>query len=139
MVALMIAAIMLGMVLKAFGSYSAERAAQQASYLFSRDLRLTRASAIRSRRSVSLVLDPATRVYTIRDAQGSVVITRVLSYGDLEVQSIDTNLPGDSVTFDDEGVADLGAATTGKAFVSSPSRTYVVEFNATGSSTIEEQ
>lgn len=134
-------AVFLGMVVKAFDSYARERSAQQAAYLLSRDIRQARAAAIRARTPVSLVMDATGRTYEVRDTTGQPVVSRSFAYGDLQVKSIALDLDGDSVTFNEQGVADLSGVSGGvaEAFVSSPTTTYVVRFNATGSSTIEEE
>lgn len=137
-----ITVIMIALVANSFGRYTRERAAQQAAYLLSRDLRLARASAIGSRRPVSLVVLSASRSYVIRDGEGTVIAYRTFAAGsDLMVDSLSLGLPGDSVTFDPQGVATLTGATGGlaEAVVASPTREYVIRFNATGSSRIVEQ
>lgn len=140
-IVLMLVAVFLGMVVQAFGRYNRERSAQQAAYLLSRDIRLARAAAVRSRTPVSLVMDAAARAYEVRDTTGQRIVHRSFAYGDLQVQAMSLELDGDSVTFDEQGVADLSgvAGAVAQATVSSPGTTWVVRFNATGSSSIEEQ
>lgn len=137
-----VSVIMMTAVVNGFSSYTRERSAQQAAYLLSRDLRLARATAIGSRQSVSLVVDSANHSYVIRDNSGTVVARRTFAAGsDLMIESITLGLPGDSVTFSPQGVATLTGVTGGvaEAVIGSPSREYVVRFNATGSSRIEER
>jgi len=140
LIVLMVSAIMVTLVAQTYASYARTRAAQQAATILGRDLRLARSAAIRSRRAVSLVVNEAGRSYVIRDTAGVVVAQRAFSYGDLQVQGIDLGLTGDSVTFDRQGLADLsGVGGVAEARIASPSEVYVVRFNATGSSTIEEE
>lgn len=137
-----ITVIMVTLVANSFGRYTRERSAQQAAYLLSRDLRLARATAIGSRRPVSLVVMPATRSYLIRDQEGTVTAWRTFARGsDMMVDSLSLGLPGDSVTFNPQGLATLTGVTGGlaEAVVVSPTREYVIRFNATGSSRIVEQ
>lgn len=137
-----ISVIMMTAVINGFSRYTRERSAQQAAYLLSRDLRLARATAIGSRRPVSLVVTPSTRSYVIRDNLGTVVARRTFAAGsDLMIESLTLGMPGDSVTFSPQGVATLTGATDGvvEAVVGSPTRQYVVRFNATGSSRIVER
>ncbi len=137
-----ISVIMMTAVVNGFSRYTRERSAQQAAYLLSRDLRLARATAIGSRQAVSLVVDPATQSYVIRNVAGTVVARRTFAAGsDLTIESIRLGLPGDSVTFSPHGVATLTGVTGGvaEAVIGSPTREYVVRFNATGSSRIEER
>lgn len=137
-----VSVIMMSAVVTAFSRYTRERAAQQAAYLLSRDLRLARSTAIGSRRPVSLVVTPGDRSYVIRDRVGTVVARRTFAAGsELMIESIRLRLPGDSVTFSPQGVAELAGASSGvaEAVVGSPTREYVVRFNATGSSRIVEQ
>ena len=139
---LMISVIMMTAVVNGFSRYTRERSAQQAAYLLSRDLRLARASAIGSRQPVSLVVTSATRSYVIRDTVGNVIARRTFAAGsELMIESLTLGQPGDSVTFSPQGVATLTNATNGlvEAVVGSPTREYVVRFNATGSSRIIER
>ncbi len=137
-----VSVIMMAAVINSFSRYTRERSAQQAAYLLSRDLRLARATAIGSRRPVSLVVTPETRSYVIRDSRGTVVARRTFAAGsDLMIESLSLGLDGDSVTFSSRGVADLSGVRGGlaEAVIGSPTREYVVRFNATGSSRIEER
>lgn len=138
-----VSAILMTVVVASFSRYTRERAAQQAAYLLSRDLRLTRATAVNARQPVSLVVSPADRSYLIREASGRVVARRTFAAGsDLTIDSISLGLPGDSLTFGSQGVIlDMTGAVGGvaEAVVSSPTRQYVVRFNATGSSRIVER
>ena len=137
-----ISVIMMTVVVNGFSAYTRERSAQQAAYLLSRDLRLARATAIGSRQAVSLVVSPTTRSYVIRDTRGTVVARRIFAAGsEMMIESLSLGLPGDSVTFSAQGVATLSGVTSGvaEARIGSPTRLYVVRFNATGSSRIEER
>ena len=137
-----ISVIMMAAVVNSFSRYTRERSAQQAAYLLSRDLRLARATAIGSRTPVSLVVTRATRTYVIRDTRGVVVARRTFAAGsEMMIASISIGLPGDSVTFSPQGVATLTGVTGGvaEAVIGSPTRQYVVRFNATGSSRIVER
>ena len=137
-----ISVIMMTAVVNSFSRYTRERSAQQAAYLLSRDLRLARATAIGSRQRVSLVVTPATRSYVIRDSRGTVVTRRTFAAGsEMMIESLRLGLPGDSVTFTAQGVATLTGVTGGvaEAVIGSPTRQYVVRFNATGSSRIIER
>ena len=137
-----ISVILMSVVVNSFSRYTRERSAQQAAYLLSRDLRLARATAIGSRRPVSLVVTRSTRSYLIRDAAGIVVARRTFAAGsEMMIESLTLGLPGDSVTFSAQGVAPLPGVTGGvaEAVIGSPTRQYVVRFNATGSSRIVER
>ena len=139
---LVVSAIMMTAVVNGFSRYTRERSAQQAAYLLSRDLRLARASAIGSRQPISLVVDRAARSYVIRDTLGNEIARRTFAAGsEMMIESISLGQPGDSVTFSPQGVAALTGATNGlvEAVVGSPSREYVIRFNATGSSRIVER
>lgn len=140
---LTISTILMTAVVTAFSRYTRERAAQQAAYLLSRDLRLARSTAIGARQPVSLVVSPSSRSYVIRDTAGTVIARRTFAAGsELMIESIALGLRGDSVTFGPQGVAlDMTGAIGGvaEAVVGSPTRRYVVRFNATGSSRIVER
>ena len=136
---LTISAILMTAVVTSFSRYTRERAAQQAAYLLSRDLRLARSAAIGSRQPVSLVVTASNLSYVVRDTAGTVIARRVFSAGsELMIESLRIDLPGDSVTFGPQGVATL-TGVLAEAVVGSPTREYVVRFNATGSSRIIER
>ncbi len=91
---------------------------------------------------MSLVVTPASRSYVVRNMAGAVIARRTFSAGDeLIVESIALGLPGDSVTFSPQGIASMSGVAGGlaEAVVRSPTREYVVRFNATGSSRIVER
>lgn len=136
-------AILMTIVVNGFSRYTRERSAQQAAILLGRDLRLARARAIGSRQDVALVVDTADRAYVIRDERGTVIARRTFAAGsEMMIESITLGLDGDSVVFNAQGVAtDMPGATGGvaEAVIGSPSKDYVVRFNATGSSRIVEQ
>ena len=140
---LAMSAILMTIVVNVFSRYTRERAAQQAAYLLSRDLRLARARAIGSRQPVARVVEPAARAYVIRDQRGTVIARRTFAAGsDLMIESITLGLDGDSVVFSAQGVAIAMPGAVGgvaEAVVGSPTRDYVVRFNATGSSRIVER
>ena len=137
-----ISVIMMTAVVNGFARYTRERSAQQAAYLLSRDLRLARATAVGSRQPVSLVVNSSDRSYVVRDTLGTVIARRTFAAGsELMIVSLELDQPGDSVTFSSRGVAALVNTTDGlaEAVVGSPTREYVVRFNATGSSRIVER
>jgi prepilin-type N-terminal cleavage/methylation domain-containing protein len=132
-----ISVILMAIVVSSFSTYTRERSAQQAAYLLSRDLRLARATAIGSRQRVSLVVARSTRSYLVRDAIGTVVVRRTFATdSDMIIESLTLSLPGDSVTFSAQGVVTNMTGAIAEAVIRSPTREYVVRFNATGSSRI---
>ena len=94
---------------------------------------LTRSYAVQRRYPVSLVVDPTNRRMYIRE-DGTTVL-RTLDLGeasDLEVATLDSNLDGDSLTFDARGLC-AKCGVTGKAItLDARGSTYDITFNALG-------
>lgn len=88
-----------------FRSYRERALLVRAADVVASDAALTRSFAIRERRNVSLVADEASRTYVIRSDQGDTLARRFFDAGsDLQVDSLDVALAGDSMTFNPRGL-----------------------------------
>lgn len=137
-----IVAITLTLGIQAFSSYSDENAAQRAGEIFTRDLGLTRSTAVRERQSVSLCLQVDSMQYEISTAAGRRVATRQFGEGSPHrLSGMELNLAGECVTFDRRGLADLTGAPSpvGTLELRSNSATSIVTFNAMGVTRVEAQ
>lgn len=140
MVVLILASAALAVALFTFTQYNERTAARRAAELFARDLTLARSSAARSREAVTVRFYEVSRWYMITAASGRELTRRRYGTGgDIRLDAIDLALPGDSVAFDDGGVADLsgGGSTLGQAVFTAGPTSFSVYFNALGVSKLE--
>ena len=140
MVVLILASTALAVTLFTFTQYNERTAARRAAELFARDLTLARSSAARSREAVTVRFYEASRWYTITAASGRELTRRRYGTdGDIRLEALDLALPGDSLVFDDGGVADLsgGGSTLGRAVFTAGPTSFSVHFNALGVSRLE--
>lgn len=137
-----IVAITLTLGIQAYSRYSNQNAAQRAGEMFTRDLGVTRSTAVRERQSVSLCLQVDSMQYQIITAAGRSVATRRFGEGSPHrLSGMALNLAGECVTFDRRGLADLTGAPSpvGTLELRSNSATSIVTFNAMGVTRVEAQ
>lgn len=137
-----IVAITLTLGIQAFSSYSDQNAAQRAGELFTRDLGVTRSTAVRERQPVRLCLQVDSMQYQIITAAGRSVATRQFGEGSPHrLSGMELDLSGECVTFDRRGLADLSGASSavGTLELRSNSATAIVTFNAMGVTRVEVQ
>jgi type II secretory pathway pseudopilin PulG len=140
-VVLSISAVGLGFALLSFGGYFQRVNAERAAQLFAQDLSLARNWAVRSREPVVVRFYEGGLWYAI-EAQGTSTEVARRRFGvnaDIDLTGVTLELPGDSLVFDQRGVADLGGAPgpLGTATFSSGPVTYTVSFNGMGASKID--
>jgi Tfp pilus assembly protein FimT len=132
---LVIGAIMLSISMHALSGYNERLSARRAAEVFSRDLTLARAMAVRSRENVVVKFNEAARTYTVRTASGRELANRRYgsAKGDLQLTAMDLVLPGDSLAFSARGLGTL-ANTLGTATFRGGRTTWRVQFNPMGAS-----
>jgi len=92
-----------------FRSFRERAILTRAAEVVASDASLTRSYAIRERRNVSLVADEGARTYVIRSAAGDTLARRFFDAGsELQVDSLDVALAGDSLTFNPRGLLASG-------------------------------
>ena len=138
LVVLVIASVGLGIAVFTFSGTLGRSAARGAAQIFSRDLAQARSYAARSRAGVAIVFDEDSLGYRLTVDTGAELLRRRFGEGDdLPLSAIDLELAGDSVRFDNRGLADVPGL--GKAAFTAGSVVYEVRFNGTGASRIAER
>ena len=141
-IVLTIGATLLGFAGLTFGSYAQRTSAQRAARVFVRDLSLARSTALRSRESVVIRFYEGSRWYqvTIPETDTEVVRRRFGVNADVDLAGIDLRLPGDTLMFGPNGMADLRDApgSLGEARFSAGAIEYAVLFNSMGAAKVEE-
>jgi len=138
---LVLSALTLGFAALAFGGYLQRASAQQAAQVFAQDLTLARAQAVRAREPVVIRFYESTRWYsvTLQESATELVRRRFGVNADIDLSAVDLVMGGDTLLFDDRGVADLSNAfgALGSAVFTSGTSAYTVQFNAMGASTVD--
>lgn len=138
-IVLVIGAVMLTLAASTFSSYQSRSSARRAAQVFSRDLTLARSSARRTREPVVVRFYESSLWYTVTTGSGRELARRRFGGGgDLRLSAIDLEITGDSVAFDESGVAELDSAT-GIASFTAGTTAWEVEFNALGASRLAER
>ncbi len=126
----------------AFSTYRSNSAAKRAAELFAQDLSVARGHSVRSREIVSVRFDEAERSYVLVTAGGDSIVRR--SYADsadFQLDQIDLQVEGDSLTFDMRGRIDFGGvrSSLGRAVFVSGDNRYSVRFNTLGATRVAAQ
>ncbi len=140
LVSLILFTITLGLTATVFAGYQTRTAAQRAGQVFQMDLNLARASAVRRREAVIVDFDESAGSYLIRSESGDTLLRREFDRDDdIPLDSLNLQLPGDSVVFNSRGVGDLsGAASSlGIASFAAGASVYDVSFNVMGASRLD--
>ena len=140
LVTLILYTISLGLALSMFSGYQSRTAAQRAAQVFAMDLSLARTSAVRGREVVIVDFDEAGVSYLIRQESGDTLVEREFGRDDeIQLDSLDLQLTGDSVAFDARGVGDLSGSGSplGTASFTAGVTVYDVFFNIMGASRID--
>jgi prepilin-type N-terminal cleavage/methylation domain-containing protein len=141
-IVLTISATLLGFAGLTFGSYAQRTSAQRAARVFVRDLALARSTALRSRESVVIRFYEGSRWYqvTVPATDTEVARRRFGVNADVDLAGIDLRMPGDTLMFGPNGMADLrdASGSLGEARFSSGSVEYSVLFNSMGAAKVEE-
>ena len=141
-IVLVLAGLTLGFGSLSFSGYYQRTAARSAAKVFTQDLSLARATALRIRESVVIRFDESSRSYVVETQPDSVELTsrRFGDSADIDLSAIDLVLTGDSLVFSSRGLADLSGAggALGTATFSSGATVYTVSFNSMGASKVEQ-
>ena len=140
LVVLILFSVSLAMATSVFSGYQSRTAAQRAAQIFSMDLSLARASAVRRREAAIVDFDEAGMSYLIRLESGDTLVRRVFGQdGDIRLDALNLRFDGDSVVFNSRGVADLGDSDgpgLGVASFAAGATIYDVSFNLMGASKV---
>ena len=139
LVVMALVAITLAITQQVYDRYQERTATRRAAKLFGLDLSLARSAAVQGRRRAVIRFDEAGRSYEVRSNR--LLLRRSFGPGsDAPLESIDLELPGDSVAFNARGMADLGGVpgSLGRAVFYAGETSFAVSFNALGASRVGE-
>ena len=139
LVVMALVAITLAITQQVYDRYQERTATRRAAKLFGLDLSLARSAAVQGRRRAVIRFDEPGRSYEVRSNR--LLLRRTFGPGsDAPLESIDLELPGDSVVFNARGMADLGGVpgTLGRAVFYAGETSFAVSFNALGASRVGE-
>lgn len=131
---LIIIGVMAGIAGGQYTQYRDRVAPQRAARVVGNYVSLTRSYAVQRRRPVSLIVDPVALQIMIRSETDTL---RIIPFGlesDFDVTTLDSNIDGDSLTFNPRGVCTVCGVAGNGITVSSRGTTYLVTFNALGRS-----
>jgi len=130
---LSIIATMVGIAAPKYTEYRNRLVPDQASSVVGNFVALTRSFAIQSRRSATLKVNPSTHVMQIQVDEETIRTMNMGEGGDFELDTLDMDMTGDSVTFNARGVCtQCGVTGTGAIIVATNGGGYVVTYNAVG-------
>lgn len=140
-VVLMISAVGLTYAALTFNGYFQRVAAERAAQVFAQDLTLARNWAVRTREPVVIRFYETGLWYEVETQSSATEVAR-RRFGvnaDIDLGSVTLDSAGDSLVFDQRGIADLSGfgGPLGTATFSSGAVTYTVSFNSMGASKID--
>jgi prepilin-type N-terminal cleavage/methylation domain-containing protein len=132
LIALTLIAVAMAISASAFRTYYERTLARRAASVIAADIAVTRSTAIKLGRNVSLVATEDSLSYVIRSDSGTVLYPRRSfdTESELPLTSLDVQLNGDSMTFNPRGIMVSGGAR--RIDVAVASRGMRVEFNVLG-------
>jgi prepilin-type N-terminal cleavage/methylation domain-containing protein len=125
--------VMVGIAAPRYTEYRNRLVPDQASSIVGNYVALTRSYAIQSRRGATLKVNPVALTMEI-SVDGAAIRTMNMGVGgDFELDTLDMDMAGDSVTFTARGVcAQCGVTGTGAIIVATDGGGYLVTYNAVG-------
>jgi prepilin-type N-terminal cleavage/methylation domain-containing protein len=131
---LMLIGIIVGTAVPNYTDYRNRVVPQQASAVIGNFVALARSYAIQSRLPSTLVIDPVNRQAVIRVDGEDIRALDLGPNGDYVLDTLDMDMPGDSITFTARGIcSQCGMAGTGAIIVAARGTSYLITFNAVGS------
>jgi prepilin-type N-terminal cleavage/methylation domain-containing protein len=129
---MLIISVMVGIASGQFTEYRNRTVPDRAARVVGSYVSLTRSYAVQRRSNVSLAIDPTARTIMIRTDEDTI---RTIPFGDgsdFELTVLDTNIDGDSLTFNGRGMCSVCGVGGNAITVTARSTTYLVTFNAIG-------
>ena len=125
--------VMVGIAAPRYTEYRNRLVPDQASTLVGNFVALTRSYALQSRQGATLMVDPVDLTMEIRVGGEPIRIMNMGEGGDFELDTLDMDMAGDSVTFSARGVcSQCGVTGTGAIIVATNGGGYLVTYNAVG-------
>lgn len=129
---LMIIGVMTGIAGGQYTEYRDRTVPERAARVVGSYVSLTRSYAIQRRTPVTLVIDPTNRSIMIRSETDTLRIVPLGLGTDFELNGLDSNIDGDSLTFNGRGLCSVCGVDGNGITLTSRGTTYIVTFNALG-------
>jgi prepilin-type N-terminal cleavage/methylation domain-containing protein len=129
---LALAAIMIGIATIQFSTYLERAVPDRASRIVGTYVSLTRSYAVQRRSAVTLAVNPVDLTLMIRSEEDTI---RTLDFGedsDLPLVTLDTNIDGDSLTFNARGVCSVCGLVGNGITVAGSNTSYFITFTSMG-------
>jgi len=129
---LLLIGVMVGMAGTQYAAYLEKTMPDRASRLVGSYVSMTRSLALQRRDLVTLAVDPGSKTIMIRTETDTL---RTMDFGpdsELPLTVLETNLGGDSLTFNARGVCSVCGVADKGITVSGPRTSYFITFNALG-------
>ncbi len=124
--------VMAGIALTQYSGYLARTVPDRASRIVGSYVTLTRSYAVQRRSPVTLAVNPVDLTLMIRTEEDTI---RTMPFGpdsDLPLDSLDTNIDGDSLTFTARGICLVCGVAGAGITMSASSTSFLITFNALG-------
>lgn len=129
---IIIIGVMVGIAGGQYSDYRDRVVPERAAQVVGNYVSLTRSYALQRRTSVSLIVDPVIFQIMIRSETDTLRIVPLGSNTDFELKTLDSNIDGDSITFNPRGLCAVCGVAGKGITISSRGTTYLVTFNAVG-------
>ena len=130
---LMLIGIIVGTAAPRYGEYRNRIVPQQAASVMGNFVSLARSYAVQSRSNTVLRIDPVNRRAAITIDGDTLRILNLGPGGDFELDTLDMDMPGDSIIFSARGICSpCGMSGTGDIVVAARGTSYLITFNAVG-------
>jgi len=129
---LVIISVMIGIVGTQYSAYLERTTPDRAARIVGSLVSLTRSAAIQRRNFVTMAVNPVDLTVMIRTEEDTIRTMRFGPDSDMELTALDTNIDGDSITFNPRGMCSVCGIAGNGITVSGRETTYFVTFNALG-------
>lgn len=129
---LMIIGVMTGIAGGQYTEYRDRTVPERAARVVGSYVSLTRSYAIQRRSPVTLVIDPSSVSLMIRSETDTIRIVPLGWETDFELNALDSNMDGDSLTFNARGLCSVCGVSGNGISLATRGTTYLVTFNALG-------
>lgn len=131
-IVLTIIGVMVGIAGGQYTEYRDRTVPERAARVVGSYVTLTRSYAIQRRTPVTLVIDPTNRSIMIRSETDTLRIVPLGLGTAFELNGLDSNIDGDSLTFNGRGLCSVCGVDGNGITLTSRGTTYIVTFNALG-------
>lgn len=124
--------IFVGIAGTQYWKYLEKTKPDRASSIVGSYISLARNFSVQRRGAVTLAVDPGSMTIMIRTLEDTLRTMKFGPNGEIELTALDTNLLGDSLTFNARGICPVCGVAGKGITVSGPQTTYLITFNGMG-------